>query len=79
MLARVVDIIATSIEDVCGKDRAPEKLQAIVERFLDLTFAPLILAALSGNEVGASEEAVSRQIKFALDTLEAEGLLDNTE
>ena len=76
---KVVDIITRTIGEVHGIDGAPKSLQAIVERFLDLSFAPLILAALSGNVAGASEDAVSNQIKFALDTLESEGHLEDMD
>jgi hypothetical protein len=50
----------------------------LAERFLDLTFAPIILAALSGRDTQTSADAVTGQIEFALAMLERLGLFDET-
>lgn len=48
---------------------------AIADRFLDLTFAPIILAALTGREEAVAPAVIDSRISFALDTLERNGHL----
>lgn len=76
--AKVVDMVARSIvQDGAGSDRQA-KARELAERFLDLTFAPVILAALSGRDALTSADAVTRQIDFALVMLDRLGFLDET-
>ena len=74
--SRVVDIVARSIIEEGADSNRQSRAREVAERFLDLTFAPLILAALSGRGALTSTEAVSDQIEFALIMLERSGLLD---
>ena len=75
--ARVVEIIARSLGEEISSEPMRKKVGDMVERFLDLTFAPLILAGLLGHQAGTSTEAVDRQIDFAMDALEHAGLLEH--
>ncbi|MDB2448682.1 hypothetical protein N9W78_00115 [bacterium] len=77
---QVVDIVAYSI-----KTGRPEKThenenkpspQDIAERFLDLTFSPILLAVLTGQESRTSTDAIDQRINVALDVLEQLGFLD---
>ena len=76
--AKVVDMLARSIVQEGAGSGRQAKARELAERFLDLTFAPVILAALSGRDALTSAEAVSRQIEFALVMLERLGFLDET-
>ena len=74
--SKVVDIVARSMT-ASPQDAASRKAVAIAERFLDLTFAPIILAALTGRATSTSSDAIERQIAFALDILERSGPLED--
>lgn len=74
--SRVVEMLARSIVDE-GESRDRQSMaREVAERFLDLSFAPLILAALSGRGVPTSTQALGAQVEFALTMLERTGLLD---
>ncbi len=66
-----------AVAQEASTDQPRERAEEMVERFLDLTFAPLILAGLSGHQAATSADAVDRQIDFALDALAHTGLLQN--
>lgn len=73
--SRVVDILARAVSPDLTDTGPPDRAVAVAERFLDLTFAPIMLAALTGHEEAMSASAIGGRIAFALDTLERTGLL----
>ncbi|SDX86923.1 transcriptional regulator, TetR family [Roseicitreum antarcticum] len=73
--SRVVDIVARAVTS-SHQDYGPsDQAVFVAERFLDLTFAPIMLAALTGRDAGMSASAIESMIAFALDTLDQNGLL----
>ena len=73
VVAMVSDAILTPAHDPALRDIA----DALAERFLDLTFAPIILAALTGRHADQTVEEIDIRIAQALDLLEHTGLLAN--
>ena len=67
--ARVVDVLSRSVAPDPCDDEARRQADEIAERFLDLTFAPIILAALMGRNLESGHEAIEKRIGFALETL----------
>jgi AcrR family transcriptional regulator len=76
--AKIVEMVARSIVQDDADSDSQAKARELAERFLDLTFAPIILAALSGRDTQTSADAVTGQIEFALAMLERLGLFDET-
>lgn len=77
--SRVVDIVARAVASD-HQDSAPsDQTVAIAERFLDLTFAPIILAALTGRDAAMSAAKIEGTIAFALDTLDRNGSLHDLD
>ncbi len=68
--ARVVEVLSLSAAPATADPEARRRADEIAERFLDLTFAPIILAALMGRNQDLSAKAIDRRIGFALDILE---------
>ncbi|SPJ26483.1 TetR/AcrR family transcriptional regulator [Palleronia abyssalis] len=68
--ARVVEVLSLSVAPVIADSVARRQANEIAERFLDLTFAPIILSALMGRDLELSSDAIDRRIGFALDILE---------
>ncbi len=73
--SRVVNIVARAVSPDRTDAGPSERAVAIAERFLDLTFAPIMLAALTGRDDAMSASAIDSSIAFALDTLDRTGLL----
>lgn len=73
--SRVVDIIACAVSPDRTDTGPSDRAVAVAERFLDLTFAPIMLAALTGRDEAMSPSAIGGSIAFALDILERTGLL----
>ncbi|MGY9047685.1 hypothetical protein P775_21060 [Puniceibacterium antarcticum] len=73
--SHVVDIVARAVMPDQTDTGPSDQSVAIAERFLDLTFAPIMLAALTGRDAAMSESAIESSIAFALDTLDRSGLL----
>lgn len=76
--ARVVDMIVHSILEEDGDDEKQQVTRDLADRFLDLTFSPIMLAALAGHTALTSPEAIDRRIDFALAMLRGAGLLGET-
>lgn len=74
--SRVVDIVARAVSPDRTDSVPSDRAVAVAERFLDLTFAPIMLAALTGRNTAMSGPAIESRIAFALDTLERTGLLE---
>lgn len=75
---QVVDIVAHSIKlaDPKRLTRMRTSQARNAERFLDLTFSPILLAVLTGQESRTSTDAIDQRINVALDVLEQLGFLD---
>ena len=75
--ARVVDIVARALSPA-EPDAAPsDRAVAVAERFLDLTFAPVMLAALTGRDAAVSASDIDDRIAWACDTLHRAALLQD--
>lgn len=74
---RVIDMVSGAIlartEDSALRDRADD----LAERFLDLTFAPIMLAVLTGRQAAPAIDEIEHQIARAIDLLESAGLLSD--
>lgn len=70
---RVIEIVSESLmeNDMLSKADA----NALTGHFLDLTFAPILLAALIGHSAETSSEAIDKRIEYALNMLEKSGHL----
>lgn len=70
---RIIEMVSDSLvsDDTISVDDA----KVLTERFLDLTFAPIILAALVGHTDETSSVAIDQRIEYALDLLEHSGSL----
>lgn len=77
--SRVVQIVARAASphrtDTAPSDRAV----MTAECFLDLTFAPIMLAALTGHDAAVSASAIESRIASALEILEQNGLLQELD
>ncbi|WP_322895518.1 MULTISPECIES: TetR/AcrR family transcriptional regulator [unclassified Yoonia] len=73
--SRVTDIVARAVSADQTEAGPSDRALAIAECFLNLTFAPLMLAALTGHGHAISGPAIDSRIAFALDTLDRNGLL----
>ena len=68
--ARVVEVLSLSVAPATADSEVRHRANEIAERFLDLTFAPIILSALMGRDPDLSSDAIDRRIGLALDILE---------
>lgn len=71
VVAMVSDAILAPAQGPVPRDIA----DALAERFLDLTFAPIMLAALTGRHANPTTEEIDIRMAQALDLLEHTGLL----
>ncbi|WP_337037390.1 TetR/AcrR family transcriptional regulator [Pantoea agglomerans] len=74
---RAIEIVSESLmeDDMLSKVDA----NALTRHFLDLTFAPIMLAALVGHSEEISSEAIDKRIEHALNLLEKSGYLTGND
>ena len=75
--SRVVDIVAGAVMAGRKETDASERAVTIAERFLDLTFAPIMLSALTGHDAAKSVSTIDSTIASALDMMDRSGLLQD--
>lgn len=68
--AKVVDVLSRAILPKTDDSEARRRADEVAERFLDLTFAPIILTALTRRNPDLGPEAIDRRIDDALDMLD---------
>ncbi|PYE81362.1 TetR family transcriptional regulator [Pseudoroseicyclus aestuarii] len=73
---RVLEVVSRALVPETPDPQVRARADAVADRFLDLTFAPIIVDALMGREGQTAAEAVDRRIVTALEVLGHEVLTD---